>query len=345
MRCTILIIFVLLPQLCASQTPVQSNLKANKPNKNYYLVQTIDTDFLIPPKGKPVILSGFVPTLVANLTIAALTTSESEFFIRLLKQINVDLKKHNMDSILKERFSNIVRESDLKIKNELAFDRYNKNVAKIGDKVILLNTNYVFDKKMEYIQVLVTLKIRKVKRFTNRGRKNQRPKYEAIYENKFMFISSILSENGGSKAIIAERKREANDLYKLELVKIEQIKSSKFRAQKKSRLDYSYRNKMKSISRVTEETLKKEALTRLWVANGSARVISALNNASLELARMLEIDLSSYQSVRNHKSYKQLVPFTKRLGIIEQKDKRAIVINHSNKYCSLPLSADPKYCF
>ena len=249
-----------------------------------------------------------------------------------------------MDRVLKEHFSNTIRESDLKIKKELAIDRYNKKIAKIGDKVIQLNTRYIFDKDMKYIEVLVTLKIRKVNRFAIKGRKNKRAKYHTVYENQFKFVSDILSEKGGSEAIVEKRKNELNDLYKLKLSKIEHLKSSKFKAQKKSRLNYSYRRKMKVITRLTDKTLKKEALTRLWQKNNSSNVISALKNASVELARMLEIDLASYKEVRTRKSYKQLPPFAKKLGIIEQTEKRAIVINHYYRYCSIPLSADHKYC-
>ena len=290
------------------------------------------------------ILPGFVPTLVANLILSESITSELENFISFLKRINVDLKLHNMDRVLKEHFSNTIRESDLKIKKELAIDRYNKKIAKIGDKVIQLNTRYIFDKDMKYIEVLVTLKIRKVNRFAIKGRKNKRAKYHTVYENQFKFVSDILSEKGGSEAIVEKRKNELNDLYKLKLSKIEHLKSSKFKAQKKSRLNYSYRRKMKVITRLTDKTLKKEALTRLWQKNNSSNVISALKNASVELARMLEIDLASYKEVRTRKSYKQLPPFAKKLGIIEQTEKRAIVINHYYRYCSIPLSADHKYC-
>jgi len=344
MRCTLLTIFLLTLQCVASQAAVQSNIKVNKQNEIYYLLQEIDTDSLSPPKVKLVIIPGFVPTLMANLVIIGLT-SQSEVFMNLLRQINIDLNKHNIDSILKEPLSSIVKESNLTIRKELSIDRFNREYAKIGDKVIQLNTRFIFHRKMNSIQVLVTLKIRRVKRFTNLGRKNQRPKYDVIYENKFKFISSILSENGGSKAIVEERKRQVNKLYKLELLKIEHLKSSKFKAQKKSRLNYAYRKNMEIISRLTKKTLKKEALTRLWAANNSTRVISTLKNASLELSRMIDIDLASYQEKRTNSSYKQLPAFTKKIGIIEQTEKRAIVINHSYRYCSLPLLATPKYCF
>ena len=95
---------------------------------------------------------------------------------------------------------------------------------------------------------------------------------------------------------------------------------------------------MKALPWLTSKTLKKEALTRLWLANNSANVRSTLKKASLELSRMLEIDLASYKEVRTHRFYEQLPPFAKKLGIIEQTEKRAIVINYSYRYCSIPLS-------
>ena len=346
MRCTLLTIFLLLPQSCASQAPIQkSNVKENKQNEGYYLLQSIDSDFLSPPMATIGIDISTPQTVLLSLAFYEIFLSESEVFISLLNQINVDLKKHNMDSVLKEHFSNIVRESDLTIKKELALDSYNKKLAKIGDKVIQLNTSYIFDKDMKYIEVLVRLKIAQVKRFTNLGRNNQLPRYDVIYKNQFKFISAILSESGGSKAIVEEKKRKLNNLYKLELSKIELLKSSMFKAQKKSRLNYSYHRKMKALPWLTSKTLKKEALTRLWLANNSANVRSTLKKASLELSRMLEIDLASYKEVRTHRFYEQLPPFAKKLGIIEQTEKRAIVINYSYRYCSIPLSADYKYCF
>lgn len=339
--------FVLISLILSSCTSSQEIILPNSP-ENFILIQTVETKFLRVPENSyntSQALGGVYGT-AGGFIGALIDESLRQNLSYHILQINYNSKVYDIDSILKRSIAQTVADvSNINVENEFSVAEYTSKWAKIGDKVIHVNYQYEFNEGMNSIQTTVNLKLRKVVRFVNRGIKRRILKYETYYEKQFIDISSILKNDGGIERIIAARKKIVDDWYEKELIRLKDLKSSHYGGGKKNALAELYNKKLNIIYSADRENYHRESLVQLWARDESFHVKRVFDNAAVRLSRMVKLDFSTSSQKRTSKTYKQLEPLAKRLGIIERNDDRVIVIDYLHNYCSLPLLANPRLCY
>ncbi len=231
---------------------------------------------------------GAVGGVVAALTEIELRKREQQKIKPVLAGLNKLALNQNFKSQLASTIYNIER---LAIVKHIDKNLADQKSLKIGSHVTLIELSYFLTADLESLIMDARVSVKKVKRF--RGSMKKRfPKYEAIYDNRYRYVSETVKPNEKDPAEIKLALDRVEEGFKEEMAKIEDIDDIRIRKASRRELLHS-KNQKRSILRKAYTNEEKESqLVSYWSKNNSARTIEVLNQGIKELQKMVKADLS-----------------------------------------------------
>jgi len=205
-----------------------------------------------------------------------------------------------------------------------------------------LDSSYALTKNFDSLEFFTYATIYKIKKTSKK-----KDKETVLFRNLYKYVSPVSALVQRSDEESNQARLSIEQWYETEILKLDELKKSKRKAKRRS-LTKSKNKKLEEQTGPYTWGERNLAMAKYWSKNDAALIKQHLNEALVEVSKMIKLDLSDLKPIDEYKKDKSIETYKRGLQVVAKSEGRVIVRDiesgMAGQLCSLSIETDYRRC-